>query len=218
MPAPDTAKTRTVGDIMSTPVIVAAPDDKVAEAAARMREQRVGSVVVVDDSRPVGILTERDLVRIAAAGADTGDGNRPGLDDREPRLGRARTSKRRPRSPASPSTATGTSRWSTTTSSSASCRCATSCASRRSSRPRTSPTRSRAGSRAWSSRRRRSATCGGSRASTTTASTTRSSSREKRSIEDVWYLLFEGALPTQGRGRGVPPSGSRRCARSPPRS
>ena len=72
MPPADTAKTRTVGDIMSTPVIVAAPDDKVAEAAARMREQRVGSVVVVDDSRPVGILTERDLVRIAAAGADTG--------------------------------------------------------------------------------------------------------------------------------------------------
>jgi len=72
MPPADTATTRSVGDIMSTPVIVAAPDDKVAEAAARMREQRVGSVVVVDGSRPVGILTERDLVRIAAAGADTG--------------------------------------------------------------------------------------------------------------------------------------------------
>ena len=72
MPAADTAKTRTVGDIMSTPVVVAAPDDKVAEAAARMREQRVGSVIVVDEGRPVGILTERDLVRIAAAGADTG--------------------------------------------------------------------------------------------------------------------------------------------------
>jgi citrate synthase len=72
MPAADTAKTRTVGDIMSTPVITAAPDDKIAEAAARMREQRVGSVIAVDEGRPVGILTERDLVRIAAAGADTG--------------------------------------------------------------------------------------------------------------------------------------------------
>src|SRR6476620_1633934 len=72
MPAADPAKTRTVGDIMSAPVSGAAPDDKVAEAAARMCEQRVGSVVVVDDSRPAGILTERDLVRIAAAGADTG--------------------------------------------------------------------------------------------------------------------------------------------------
>ncbi|MGZ6994913.1 MAG: citrate synthase [Acidimicrobiia bacterium] len=72
MPPADTAKTRTVGDIMSTPVIVSVPDEKVAEAAARMREQRVGSVVVVDDGRPAGILTERDLVRIAAAGVDTG--------------------------------------------------------------------------------------------------------------------------------------------------
>jgi citrate synthase len=72
MAAADTPNTRTVGDIMSTPVIVATSDDKVAEAASRMREQRVGSVVVVDGSRPVGILTERDLVRIAAAGADTG--------------------------------------------------------------------------------------------------------------------------------------------------
>jgi citrate synthase len=72
MPAAETGKSRTVGDIMSTPVVVAAADDKVAEAAAKMREQRVGSVVVVDGSRPVGILTERDLVRIAAAGVDTG--------------------------------------------------------------------------------------------------------------------------------------------------
>jgi citrate synthase len=72
MAAADTAKNRTVGDIMSTPVVTAAPDDKVAEAAARMREQRVGSVIVADEGRPVGILTERDLVRIAAAGADTG--------------------------------------------------------------------------------------------------------------------------------------------------
>ena len=68
MPPADTAKNRTVGDIMSTPVVTAAPDDKVAEAAARMREQRVGSVIVADGGRPVGILTERDLVRIAAAG------------------------------------------------------------------------------------------------------------------------------------------------------
>ena len=35
MPSADTGKSRTVGDIMSTPVVVAAPDDKVAEAASR---------------------------------------------------------------------------------------------------------------------------------------------------------------------------------------
>ncbi len=145
MAAADTAKTRTVGDIMSTPVIVASPDDKVAEAAARMREQRVGSVVVVDGSRPSGILTERDLVRIAAAGADTGaatvrDWMTANPDSVAPDVDAAD----RVRQPLR-STGTATSRSSTTTRSSASSRCATSCASRRSSRPRTSPTRSPAG-------------------------------------------------------------------------
>jgi citrate synthase len=72
MAAP-TGGAHTVADIMSRPVVTAGADDKVAEAAARMREQRVGSVVVVENgARPVGILTERDLVRIAAAGVDTG--------------------------------------------------------------------------------------------------------------------------------------------------
>jgi citrate synthase len=70
-PPAATDKSRTVADIMSHPVVTAAATDKVAEAAARMREQRVGSVVVVDGTAAVGILTERDLVRFAAAGVDT---------------------------------------------------------------------------------------------------------------------------------------------------
>jgi citrate synthase len=61
----------TVGGIMSSPVVTAAASETVADAAARMLERKVGSVVVVDDGeRPIGILTERDLIRIAAAGAD----------------------------------------------------------------------------------------------------------------------------------------------------
>lgn len=35
----------------------------VAEAASLMAQRRVGSVLVVDGSRPAGILTERDIVR-----------------------------------------------------------------------------------------------------------------------------------------------------------
>jgi citrate synthase len=57
---------------MSTPVVTATPDETLAGAAGRMREKRVGSVVVCQDDKPVGILTERDMIRIAAAGADTG--------------------------------------------------------------------------------------------------------------------------------------------------
>jgi citrate synthase len=63
--------TRTVADLMSTPVITATPAETLADAAGRMREKHVGSVVVVQDDKPVGILTERDMIRIAAAGADT---------------------------------------------------------------------------------------------------------------------------------------------------
>ncbi len=63
---------RTVADIMSRPVVTARADETVSAAADRMRAQSVGSVVVIDGDKPVGILTERDLVRLAAAGADTG--------------------------------------------------------------------------------------------------------------------------------------------------
>lgn len=63
---------RTVADIMSAPVVTVGPAEPVAEAASRMRERRVGSVVVVDsDERAIGILTERDMIRIAAAGSET---------------------------------------------------------------------------------------------------------------------------------------------------
>jgi citrate synthase len=55
---------------MSAPVVTASPTETVAAAADRMREQRVGSVVVTEGDHAVGILTERDLVRLASAGAD----------------------------------------------------------------------------------------------------------------------------------------------------
>src|SRR5688572_14692988 len=68
----DVPKVPSVGELMSTPVVTALPDETVAEAATRMRDGKVGSVVVVDGDRPIGILTERDLVRWGAAGVDPG--------------------------------------------------------------------------------------------------------------------------------------------------
>jgi citrate synthase len=59
---------RTVAEVMSSPVVTALPDETVAAAAARMNERSVGSVIVVDGKRPIGILTERDVVRFASAG------------------------------------------------------------------------------------------------------------------------------------------------------
>ena len=69
----DGTKVRTVGEVMSTPVVTASASETVAAASERMAENGVGSVVVTDStSRPVGILTERDLVRFAAAEGESG--------------------------------------------------------------------------------------------------------------------------------------------------
>ncbi len=59
-----------VRDLMSWPAVTCGPGNTVASAAGRMREAEIGSVVVTDDEKVVGILTERDLLRAAAAGAD----------------------------------------------------------------------------------------------------------------------------------------------------
>jgi len=63
-------KRRTVAEIMSAPVVTASSSETIAQAAEQMRENSVGSVVVVGGERPIGILTERDLVRFAASGAE----------------------------------------------------------------------------------------------------------------------------------------------------
>jgi CBS domain-containing protein len=51
--------------------VVAELDESAAAAARRMRDFKVGSVIVVRNARPVGILTDRDLaIRVVAAGLD----------------------------------------------------------------------------------------------------------------------------------------------------
>ncbi len=64
-------QTRTVADLMSSPVVSTRADDSLGAAARAMVVAGVGSVVVVGDAGPpVGILTERDVVRAAEAHAD----------------------------------------------------------------------------------------------------------------------------------------------------
>ena len=65
------AKIRTVSDVMTRDVLTASPSEQLDEVCRRMKERGVGSVVVTDDQRAVGIMTERDLIRVAAAGVDT---------------------------------------------------------------------------------------------------------------------------------------------------
>ena len=59
---------------MTETVVTAPPEQSVREIAEMMRERNVGSVVLVDDQRPVGFLTDRDLtVSVLADGRDLGD-------------------------------------------------------------------------------------------------------------------------------------------------
>src|SRR5437588_12785691 len=67
----DGAKVRTVADLMTADVLTATPSETIADVSTRMGERKVGSIVVVDDARPVGILTERDMIKVAASGTDT---------------------------------------------------------------------------------------------------------------------------------------------------
>ena len=53
-----------VVDIMSTPVVTNGPDDQISRIASSMHNHKIGSVVIMENRRIVGILTERDFVRI----------------------------------------------------------------------------------------------------------------------------------------------------------
>jgi CBS domain-containing protein len=58
-----------VKDVMTVSVRTISPNANMDEAAKLMRKFRIGSLVVVKDDKPVGIITERDLAyKIVAEG------------------------------------------------------------------------------------------------------------------------------------------------------
>jgi CBS domain-containing protein len=60
----------TVGEVCTRFVVTALEDETVVDAARRMRDAHVGTIVVVDEiatNKPVGILTDRDIVVSAVA-------------------------------------------------------------------------------------------------------------------------------------------------------
>jgi CBS domain-containing protein len=59
-----------LADVMTTRIVYAALGETVREAVRRMSEAGVGSVAVCEGSRLVGILTERDVLGLAARSAD----------------------------------------------------------------------------------------------------------------------------------------------------
>jgi CBS domain-containing protein len=60
-------------DIMTEDVLTVAPEDTLGEVATKMVERGVGSVVVADFGRIIGVLTERDIMRAVAARTHSSD-------------------------------------------------------------------------------------------------------------------------------------------------
>jgi CBS domain-containing protein len=67
---PRASSTAVLRDLMTTRVATTTPGTPIATAAAAMVAAHVGSAVVMQGQFLAGILTERDILRAAAAGTD----------------------------------------------------------------------------------------------------------------------------------------------------
>jgi len=51
-----------VRDIMNSPVVSASPNDTIRNIAKKMKEEKIGSIVIMEKDKPVGIVTDWDIV------------------------------------------------------------------------------------------------------------------------------------------------------------
>jgi CBS domain-containing protein len=59
-----------VRDVMTQATVTESRHDNLRSAAERMWRQQTGSLIIIEDGHLVGIITERDLLRAIALGAD----------------------------------------------------------------------------------------------------------------------------------------------------
>lgn len=59
-----------IGQIATKNIIYSHPDDSLLSAMQLMTKHEISSVIAVDDGKPVGMLTERDIVRITRSDID----------------------------------------------------------------------------------------------------------------------------------------------------
>ena len=85
--ADDPRPAPTLRDLMTTRVVVVSPDEPVADAAAAMIGQKVGSALIMQGRFLAGILTERDVLRAAASGSDLTQFPGVRVDDEGPGAG-----------------------------------------------------------------------------------------------------------------------------------
>lgn len=68
-----------ITELALRPPVVVACDATIADAAALMADAGVGALIVVDGDRPVGIVTDRDIVTRGVAQGRSPDGRIDGL-------------------------------------------------------------------------------------------------------------------------------------------
>ncbi len=61
-----------LNEVFTRSVVTTRPEETLAAVALRMQEHNVGTVVVVEDRRPVGILADRDLALALGARGPAG--------------------------------------------------------------------------------------------------------------------------------------------------
>ena len=59
-----------VHEIMVRKVITAKPTSNLTDIARLMQKSRIGSVIIITNGKPVGILTESDFIRLVARKTD----------------------------------------------------------------------------------------------------------------------------------------------------
>ena len=66
--ANSTAPGEQVSAVMSTKVVTAKSNEKVSDVLRTMVKNKIGSIIVVEKGKPIGILTERDVTTRVAKG------------------------------------------------------------------------------------------------------------------------------------------------------
>jgi CBS domain-containing protein len=59
-----------LADLMNTSVLSVPPDTTLAEVAHRMVDHDTGAACVIEDDKLIGVISERDLLRVLAQGFD----------------------------------------------------------------------------------------------------------------------------------------------------
>ena len=70
-----------ISDLMSSTVVTVKPSDPIEDALINMATKGISCVIAVEDNKPIGIITERDVTAITAVSPDNAIPMDLGVDD-----------------------------------------------------------------------------------------------------------------------------------------